>query len=70
MVEMQDEFSLMALAGYKSKHDDFGDTVSMLGSLQPWKPAEDAEIIQSGDDSLWGVEGNNDDVYALSSYIV
>lgn len=38
--------------GFKSKHDDFIDTVSMLGSLQPWKPSEETSYEQKRD-GVW-----------------
>lgn len=38
--------------GFKSKHDDFIDTISMLGSLDPWKPSEETHYEQKKD-GVW-----------------
>lgn len=46
MAEAMDELTLASVSGFKSKHDDFIDTISMLGSLQPWKP----NVVITGDD--------------------
>lgn len=39
--EAMDEIRNASASGFKSKHDDFIDTISMLGSLSPWKPSEE-----------------------------
>jgi predicted phage terminase large subunit-like protein len=39
VVEAMEELRNAAMAGFRSKHDDFIDTVSMLGLLQPYKPS-------------------------------
>lgn len=38
MIEAKDELTKAAKGKFKSKHDDFIDTISMLGSLKAWKP--------------------------------
>lgn len=43
MIEFMDELSLASASGFRSKHDDCIDTISMLGSMMLWKPS--AEII-------------------------
>ncbi len=43
MIEAMDELRNASMAGFKSKHDDFIDTVSMLAQMNPWKPSEEAE---------------------------
>lgn len=42
MIEAMDELRNASAAGFKSKHDDFIDTVSMLAQMNPWKPSEEA----------------------------
>lgn len=68
MLEAMDELRLAAIGGFKSKNDDFIDTISMLASLTPWKPSEEAELHEAEDD-IWELEeeerGN-----AIDSYIV
>jgi len=69
MKEAITELSLASPGGFKSKHDDFIDTISMLSSLTPWKPSEEAPM-QNTDDGFW--EADIDDVVAdrMGSYIV
>ena len=45
MTEAMEELRLASASGFKSKHDDFLDTISMLGSLIPWKPSEEAMMF-------------------------
>ena len=40
MLEAIDELTKASKTKFKAKHDDFIDTISMLGSLQPWKPSQ------------------------------
>ncbi|TXH15231.1 MAG: hypothetical protein E6R03_07520 [Hyphomicrobiaceae bacterium] len=51
MLEMMNELSLAAISGFKSKHDDCIDTISMLASLKPWKPSEDTSLVSASDSS-------------------
>ena len=71
IVEAMEELSLAAVSGFRSKHDDFIDTISMLSSLQAWKPTEEAPL-QSGDtpDGLWELEIDDEPVDRMASYIV
>ena len=54
IVEFLEEITLASASGFKSKHDDCIDTISMLGSLNLWKPSVTNEVKP--------VEGN---VYAI-----
>lgn len=72
LVEAMDELRLAAQAGFKSKHDDFIDTISMLASLNAWKPSQ--ELPAGKDDNgvrdfLWE-DDDNSGSNQLSSYIV
>jgi len=69
MREFTNELELVSPAGMKSKHDDCLDTISMLASLDPWKPAEDVPITQDGRTSVWEPE-LIEAVYRLASYVV
>lgn len=68
MMEMVNELSLASASGFRSKKDDFIDTISMLSVMRPVAPtSEDVEHREGG--GMW------DDDYApepgaLSSYIV
>ena len=74
LLEAMAELGLVSVGGFKSKNDDFLDTISMLGVMKTWRPSQDApleEKRQSGKaDVMWDieVEDNTDD--QLSSYIV
>lgn len=40
IIEAVNELSNVTVSGFKSKHDDVIDTISMLSVMQPWKPTE------------------------------
>ena len=52
MREILEELSNASKAGFKSKHDDFIDTVSMLSDIDPWKPGEEI-MVDKTDDAVW-----------------
>jgi predicted phage terminase large subunit-like protein len=67
--EALNELSLASVSGFKSKHDDFIDTISMLSSLTPWKPSEEAPLhqVESG---MWDIDVEDYSADRISSYIV
>lgn len=70
MIEMMNELRLVARSGFKSKHDDSIDTISMLGSLTPWKPSAEQKgkkNVGTGHWEDWDDDENDDG--DLSSYI-
>jgi predicted phage terminase large subunit-like protein len=71
MQEAVNELSLAAVSGFRSKHDDFIDTVSMLSSLTPWKPTEEAPLSESTEaNGLWDLDLSEDPADRMTSYIV
>lgn len=73
MVEAMEELRLASVSGFKSKHDDFIDTISMLSSLSPWKPSEEAPLHQvdsSMERNYWDVDIPEEEPNRLESYIV
>lgn len=73
MVEAMEELRLASVSGFKSKHDDFIDTISMLSSLTPWKPSEEAPLHQvesSMERNYWDVDTPEEEPNRLESYIV
>lgn len=71
VAEMMDELKLASLAGFKSKHDDAIDTISMLANMSAWKPSEQTVITHADDGNIWDMKqdsgwGNS----GLNSYIV
>lgn len=67
--EAMNELSLASMGGFKSKHDDFIDTISMLSCLKPWKPTEEAPLEQQ-EDGMWSLDMHDTRVDRRSSYIV
>jgi len=70
VVEMVNELSLVVLNGFKSRHDDCIDTVSMLSALTPWKPSEYSASPDAGNGDYMWEEDDKDEVGAMASYIV
>jgi predicted phage terminase large subunit-like protein len=64
------ELSLASASGFKSKHDDFIDTISMLSSLTPWKPSIEAPMKSSSGGDYWESDMEEEIGSRLSSYIV
>jgi len=63
------ELSLASPGGFRSKHDDFIDTISMLPLLQTWRPSQVIELTQD-DSGVWGEEMEDNTNRSLSSYVV
>lgn len=71
MVEAVNELSLVSVSGFRSKHDDFLDTVSMLGSLVVWRPSEEAPLSPSSNEpGMWDMDIEETTVDRRASYIV
>jgi predicted phage terminase large subunit-like protein len=49
VLELLEELKYASPKGFKSKHDDAIDTVSMLAKLTPWKPTEETVNTKTGD---------------------
>ena len=67
ILEFLEELRLASASGFRSKHDDCIDTISMLSSLNAWKPSTIA--FKADSDTLWDDEDDNSP-NALDSYIV
>ncbi len=65
MREMWDELTLVGITGFKSKHDDFIDTISMLLLMNCWKPSGAGELQEAGESSdgsgIWELDVDDDD---------
>lgn len=71
MMEAMNELSLVSASGFRSKHDDFLDTISMLSSLTPWKPSEETPMKESGGGSgMWDIDVEESNSDRMASYIV
>lgn len=69
MQEMYSELSLASQSGFKSKHDDFIDSISMLASLNAWRPSEDA-VMRHVEGDVWEVDADEPAGSRMNSYIV
>ena len=71
MMEVINELTLACKGGFKSKHDDCLDAISMLGSMQVWRPSEEVNLHQSRD-GLWEMDEDADEIISIldHSYIV
>jgi len=69
MKEAINELTLASISGFKSKHDDFIDTISMLSVMNVWKPSEETVMVKSGGSQYWDIE-DEEEVVNLDSYIV
>lgn len=70
MQECITELSLASVSGFKSKHDDFIDTISMLSALNPWKPSEEALLVKEDGGSMWELDVEESSYDRRASYIV
>lgn len=71
LAELLNELTLATVKGFKSKHDDQIDTISMLGELNAWRPSEVSveEDTQAGTfNPLWDEDIEED--HSESSYFV
>lgn len=66
MGEILDELKNASATGFKSKHDDFVDTVSMLSVLTPFKPSAEVAYNYNTLDNVWEEE---DEVSDQSTYV-
>lgn len=67
--EMMNELSLVSASGFRSKHDDSADTVSMLSSMRAWMPSEEAQVVQH-EPGVWEEEATESGGGRMGSYIV
>lgn len=70
MLEAMNELELVAVSGFRSKHDDFIDTISMLPLMHAFKPSEEAPVSENDGGGMWEIEGNDDAPDRMSSYVV
>ena len=70
IVEFMDELLLVTPSGFKSKHDDCVDTISMLSCIPLWKPA--ATVIPQVQDRTYSINRFTEDEEdsPLSGYLV
>lgn len=71
ILELVEELTLAAKGGFKSKHDDVIDAISMLGCMNTWRPSEDVNMHQDTS-GIWHLEDEANDIISVldHSYIV
>lgn len=69
MLEAVDELSLVSAAGFRSKNDDFLDTISMLGMMDTWRPMGDSLDTYIDTSGIWSVD-ESEDTHSIQSYVV
>lgn len=70
MKEMMDELERATVSGFKSRHDDALDTVSMLIEMNPWKPSHYKEVKKDQDFNPFGDDMEHEEVLEIGSYVV
>lgn len=71
LAELLNELSLATFKGFKSKHDDQIDTISMLAELNAWRPSEvSVEDSEDGDGMFSPLWQDEDEEVGESSYFV
>lgn len=68
MLEMQEELRLVARKGFKSKHDDFADTISMLPLLNSFMPSNDVAHKFNADAQMWEEDTDESDEGGYGDY--
>lgn len=68
LAELKLELSLACVGGFKSKHDDAIDTVSMLSMIDIYFPDEPIDLVEV--DGVYRMASNNNSTGSLRSYVV
>lgn len=68
LIELLEELRLVSQGGFKSKHDDAIDTVSMLGLLDTYLPSESGLSLEKN--SVYYTQEDVVENVAYSNYIV
>jgi phage terminase large subunit-like protein len=69
MIEAIGELSLVTKHEFKSKYDDFADTISMLAMMTAWKPSQVTPKM-AADDKIWDEWAPLNNVSARDGYLV
>ena len=71
IAEMLNELRNASAGGFKSKHDDIIDTISMLSVMNPWKPSEEvkATLVHHSTGGMW-VDLDDDDLEMSNNSLV
>ena len=67
--EMMTEITLASVSGFKSKHDDAIDTISMLAALKAWKPTTPVKVTRDSN-NVYQSDVVEAFEYSINNYIV
>lgn len=68
--EMLQELRQTTIGGFKSKHDDAIDTISMLSCMMIWNPSSSTSLGYNPHSAIWEADSVEEDFNSMSSYIV
>lgn len=64
-----EEITMATMLGYKTKHDDCGDTVAMLPLIGAWRPSEAVAMVQN-EAGIWAPDDVEEESTGYGSYVV
>lgn len=70
MIEAMNELSLICADAFKSKHDDFIDTISMLGAMKIVKPSEEGNTLLYNQNDVYWEDDEEEEFSIIQNYIV
>lgn len=70
LIEAIDELSLVTKHTFKSKHDDFLDTVSMLPLMNIWRPSERVQGHFNDQTGIWEDDDDTEELDGYDAYTV
>jgi len=66
--EAMDELRNASHGAFRSRHDDFIDTISMLGQIEAFKPSVTDQLAYNDTSNIWEATFDDEDQY-VSSYV-
>lgn len=70
LTEAMEELRLISAGGFKSKHNDFLDTISMLSVLNAWKPSVETSMRREEERDYWEADIDVEYSNRMDSYTV
>jgi predicted phage terminase large subunit-like protein len=70
MKEAMNELTLVSEKGFRSRHDDFIDTVSMLANMTTWKPSQVSVAPKTEQSKYWLAEEDSNEPSIADRYVV
>lgn len=70
LIEAEEELKYATKTGFKSRADDFIDTVSMLSVMNAWKPSHESRLVKETESDIWSDDIDDDGEAGFTSYVV